>query len=603
MSDLSDLYKENLSELVITSQSFGVLRKALFDNMGKNKAKAFLMRFGKELGTMKAKELMQKSQSIEYILEMARKTHRTFGHVSNVEIESRSLSIDNQKHKLKHAVGKWIDSFEVELHLVHHGMADECSCYTLSGYASGYMSVVNDQDIFVKELTCRSKGDAFCTFEVNTKEYWLQNSSDDLAIYDEQTIQNELMITYDELLSQRNLMEKMIKYHSQLTESIIHNNSIDNVVKTAYQILQIPIVIHDLNQNIITLCGIEKKTYKHLYLDKTKKVLPDKWDRITNEKIGQTQLMTTPIYLENKTFAYCSFIYLESQQINENDHFFLERLSIVAALCFVNEKISFETTERIKISILDRLINKQYSSLNEITSQLKYAIPNTSGPFITLSIKCFSKKLHSSSIDLYDQLLELSKALNMYHVDGLLSQHKDKIILLIFSVDDISFFHKTLNKIVSHRLKINKDIEYKIGVSKTFDNLSQFEIALEQAEQSVNFPRQQSIIQFDELGLLGNLMEGINIHKLKETAKQELGKLLEPDEKNKELLYTLYIYLVNGGKLEKTMNILSLSIGGIQYRIRKVEDTIQKDLKDFSVASYLLLLIESLILIGELKFH
>lgn len=53
--------------------------------------------------------------------------------------------------------------------------------------------------------------------------------------------------------------------------------------------------------------------------------------------------------------------------------------------------------------------------------------------------------------------------------------------------------------------------------------------------------------------------------------------------------------------MEKTMQDLSLSIGGIQYRIRKIEDIIQKDLKVFSSASYLLMLIESLILVGEIK--
>ncbi|MEK9198462.1 helix-turn-helix domain-containing protein [Ureibacillus sp. 179-F W5.1 NHS] len=115
-------------------------------------------------------------------------------------------------------------------------------------------------------------------------------------------------------------------------------------------------------------------------------------------------------------------------------------------------------------------------------------------------------------------------------------------------------------------------------------------------------PRSQNIIQFEELGLLGNFLSNSNIESIRQTAQNELGKLICEDNKNKDLLYSLYIYLVNGRHLEKTMKDLSLSMGGIQYRIRKIEELTGKNLKDFHTASYLLLLIESLLTLGELTW-
>ena len=47
-------------DLTITSKSFGLLRKALFENMGEERAKAFLMRFGRDLGISKALEFQKK---------------------------------------------------------------------------------------------------------------------------------------------------------------------------------------------------------------------------------------------------------------------------------------------------------------------------------------------------------------------------------------------------------------------------------------------------------------------------------------------------------------------------------------------------------------
>lgn len=86
-------------------------------------------------------------------------------------------------------------------------------------------------------------------------------------------------------------------------------------------------------------------------------------------------------------------------------------------------------------------------------------------------------------------------------------------------------------------------------------------------------------------------------------ARQELKSLLEPDDKNKELLHTLYVFLKNNQKLEKTMNDLALSIGGIKYRIGKIEKMLDKDLKDSTTTAHLLLMMETLILTGTLSFE
>ena len=172
MNDLVLSHQLNPSDLVITSQSFGLLRKALYENIGTEKAKKFLLRFGKELGINKAKELMEHHQSIEYLLSTATQIHKNLGHVSAVKLYGSSLSFENGEYKVRSTKGTWINSFEASLHLEHHGIADECSCHTLSGYASGYMSTIYNQEIFVKELSCRAKGDTDCTFEINTRKNW-----------------------------------------------------------------------------------------------------------------------------------------------------------------------------------------------------------------------------------------------------------------------------------------------------------------------------------------------------------------------------------------------------------------------------------------------
>jgi transcriptional regulator with PAS, ATPase and Fis domain len=56
----------------------------------------------------------------------------------------------------------WHDSYEAEQHLLHLGPAEEPVCWTLTGFASGYLSRAYDQETYCIEERCRGKGDAYC---------------------------------------------------------------------------------------------------------------------------------------------------------------------------------------------------------------------------------------------------------------------------------------------------------------------------------------------------------------------------------------------------------------------------------------------------------
>jgi len=68
--------------------------------------------------------------------------------------------------------GIWHDSYEAEQHLLHLGQAEEPVCWTLTGFASGYMSCVYGKEIIAIEDRCRGKGDAICRAVVRSKEKW-----------------------------------------------------------------------------------------------------------------------------------------------------------------------------------------------------------------------------------------------------------------------------------------------------------------------------------------------------------------------------------------------------------------------------------------------
>jgi len=586
------------TDVIFSSEGFGLLRKTLYQNIGEKRAEILLSNFGRNLGKDKALELKQQYTNKEELIQHAVLTHINLGHVSEVEKKGSQIQNEKGEYIFIDSIGKWFNSFEADLHVHFHGESSTCVCHTLSGFASGYLSEVYETSIFVVELTCKAMGYSHCTFEVNTKDHWLQIKPSYINKFDHQTIADELEITYDKLLNQKKLLDKVTNFHSQLTECVAKDNSLHHVLITAYDILNIPVIIKQTNNETIALQGIDEITYNNLLEKAPKTVTISEHNETIFEKIGEIYRMTTPIYLNNRVFATCAFIYEDDQSLDKNNFLFLERLATVFTLCFLKEKISFETIERLKISILDRLIYDEYGSIDDLKTHLHLLTTKIEKPYLSLVIQCSHKK--NLPIDYYDQLLQFSQLFKSHYLDGLFTKNNQEIYVLL-SISTHHNINTPLLKIVNQMKISNPEIQYRIGASQQFNQLELFSKHLKEAIQAVALPRNKLITYYSELGLLGNFLENINIEALKQTASEQLKDLLKSDPSMNELLYTLYIYLINGNKFKKTMQELTLSIGGVQYRIRKIEGIIQKDLKDPYTSAYLLLLIEALIIMKEIK--
>ena len=93
----------------------------------------------------------------------------------------------------------WRDSYEAEQHLLHVGRADEPVCWTLCGFASGYLSFANKQDIYCLEETCVGKGDAICRVVARPVADWGERIEPHLRFYRSSCMTEELKQVASEL--------------------------------------------------------------------------------------------------------------------------------------------------------------------------------------------------------------------------------------------------------------------------------------------------------------------------------------------------------------------------------------------------------------------
>src|SRR5215510_176615 len=154
--------------LLLDAVALGLLRKELIDMLGMTAARATLTRFGYAHGWRVAETLRKGfpwDSEDEWRAAGAR-LHTIQGLV-RAEVTRTSLTAAGPG-----AEGIWHDSYEAEQHLLHLGQADEPVCWTLTGFATGYMSCVYGTEIIAVEDRCRGKGDAVCRAVVRSKEEW-----------------------------------------------------------------------------------------------------------------------------------------------------------------------------------------------------------------------------------------------------------------------------------------------------------------------------------------------------------------------------------------------------------------------------------------------
>jgi DNA-binding NtrC family response regulator len=155
--------------VLMDAVALGLLRKQLVESFGLSGARGILTRFGYSHGWRLA-DAMQGAIAWEDEREWrvaGGRLHRLLGMVT-----FEPVTLKEQTSPTPFAEAVWPDSFEAEQHLLHHGKADECVCWSLTGFASGYLSRVNGRTIYCLETACRGKGDPVCRMVGRYEDDW-----------------------------------------------------------------------------------------------------------------------------------------------------------------------------------------------------------------------------------------------------------------------------------------------------------------------------------------------------------------------------------------------------------------------------------------------
>lgn len=591
--------------ILVPASSFGTLRKDLIKNIGIEQAKVFLSRYGWDLGQKDAMHMLKKDfSSLKEIINYGPILHTEKGHVKAKV--TRLDIIEEGENRSIHMEGIWEQSYEVAEHIKQFGVAREPICYTLIGYASGYVSKIFNETVIFKEVKCEGKGDDYCYWVGKSNELWEEDEVTESLKYFEQThIEKELETTYEKLLEERNNLKRSSTIHKVLTEKLLVGSDLASIAKTIYQMTKIPGMVIDQTYTPLAYCGFTEQEVNefsdslHYYI-KTKQI--DEWRDTTHITLGKSDILLAPIFLKQNVIGYCMFIYDCYSDINiEVDQLILEQVALISSLSLLIEKAKFDAEHRIEGHFLEEILRGKYEEAEEILKRGLFMQIDLSQPYRFITVKY---ELQESDIkkelSYHEDLMETTTNYFRGRKEHPLIGHRDNSMLFLVSKMDLSEkeIERCFTKFLQFISKMFTTTTFVAGVSKRSTSITE---AKEKYEESLIALRMatsnEQMVFFDSIGVIGPLLNENNAEEVVKISRNLLAPLLD----ERDLLKTLYTYLLHGGNLEKTANDIALSLSGLRYRLRKIEELLKQDIKDPFQNYQLLLAIQSLLLLGIVK--
>jgi DNA-binding NtrC family response regulator len=156
--------------VIVSAAAMGLLRKELIDTLGLDAARRVAIRFGFADGYHDAVNLRERSTWSDP-LEGVRAGAVLQTLEGIVRTEVRRIDHDASSGRFEEDV-IWHQSYVAEQHVHHYGKASSPVCWSLVGYASGFVSACMGQEIYFRETSCVGRGDRQCIAIGRDAESW-----------------------------------------------------------------------------------------------------------------------------------------------------------------------------------------------------------------------------------------------------------------------------------------------------------------------------------------------------------------------------------------------------------------------------------------------
>ncbi len=228
--------------LLFNTVALGLLRRELVETLGLVPARGILTRFGYAHGWRTAEALRTQFEwDSEHEWQLAGgRVHQLQGFLL---YEPVPRTPGEPPKAFAQAI--WRESYEAQEHLAQLGPSTEPVCWTLAGYASGYLSRVAGRRILCFEEKCVAKGDAYCLMVGRPEEEWENCPSSDRRFFDRMCLDEALNVVTERLkateqqLAARTRQLARVKVEEQVPGIIARSERMLRVIDEARRVARV----------------------------------------------------------------------------------------------------------------------------------------------------------------------------------------------------------------------------------------------------------------------------------------------------------------------------------------------------------------------------
>ena len=500
---------------------------------------------------------------------------------------------------------------EAERHLLRFGRHNSPTCWFTAGLLTGIASVSHPkQDIIYREVSCVGHGDGQCVFTGKPAEEWGDIVLDELdGLEGLKNATGTLSARDPEYHNKANAIFNAI---SNLSADKSHGNDVAlarsvNRLSEAFgctvAIEELGVVthfcVHETDRNpdgtaISSLgrlaLGDSRSFVNTPTLYKGKRTSFFLTDNVAGFKVNR---LVCPIVLGAQKLGYLSMIRV-NYPFSQSDKELVERLPELFGANIAEQRQIRKFENKLLTSFVDNLITGKHMGSNPALDYsneigLDLSIPHR---VVVVEIDDPEGKLpppvHShQSEDWIQVILSVAKKADLPN-SRMVVVYRNKHLVAIMQ-DPLDCSSKRICQLAAN-LKDSlaeafSDIGFTIGVGSAChsadDCKPSFEAACKVIEMGKKLGRSNEVLAVEQFSARTLLYGSLEIDTLVDFASLRLKGLIEFDRANSgELLVTLERFIENRGNSHRTAEDLSLSSGGLKYRLKNIEKITGQNLRE-----------------------
>jgi purine catabolism regulator len=459
-----------------------------------------------------------------------------------------------------------------------------------TGYA------INNNRDFVTELIKGLKEKGCAALGIKSKRYF--DSIPDYIIeiantYGLPLIELSYQVTFSQIITEIiekdiNSSEKYINIKRLIDEGL-EQQSLENVIKILSKILNrymslesiyldTPISYYKGNKSKAILNIIkENDIFQHLSDNIENKVLLQKksfTQELMENILNLKSRIVIPVNFSTKAIGYLALWYEEDELLIYDDSAIEYGLSLITFL-LKEQKSHMIINKKLKTKIVHDLINYKTDIIEKIHKEADYAGISLKGSYVVISFLNPNPKLSNTKaeeLNFNDVLFRLDRYLYKYlGMEPLIGQYNGNIILILYNVngDRINYVDKIVDLIIKSETLMAFTEEFIIGISDHHTKFEQINKAYNESLNAIELAkeRKKKVMKYMNLGIVGYFLKPGQGMGLNDIIDSTIKPILDTDECDGKLYFTLQNYFRNNERLIETSNALFLHRNSLKYRL------------------------------------